>query len=136
MPKKRCYLCRSGAIFFSFLSDNVQHELQQGSLMKHPRICPPPPNRSLYRYQAWVDHLNSVIDVAPLGARLDVPLLRRADADTRVLPPQQKQHAPGELGTHATNEAPFFVFGGRFVASVAPYLDQRKMSFFFAKTKL
>lgn len=49
------------------------------------------------RYQAWVDHLNSVIDTAPLGARLDVPLLRRADADPRALPPQQKQPAPGGL---------------------------------------
>lgn len=49
------------------------------------------------RYQAWVDHLNSVIEVMPLGARLDVPLLRRAmslsDSDPRAPAQQQKQLA-------------------------------------------
>lgn len=47
------------------------------------------------RYQAWVDHLNSVIEVMPLGARLDVPLLRRAmsDSDPRAPGQQQKQLA-------------------------------------------
>eukprot|EP00752_Nemacystus_decipiens_P009956 g8879.t1 len=53
------------------------------------------------RYQAWVDHLNSVIEVMPLGARLDVPLLRRAsmsDLDPRAPAQQQKLLAAGEAG--------------------------------------
>lgn len=44
-----------------------------------------------------MDHLNSVIEVMPLGARLDVPLLRRAmslsDSDPRAPAQQQKQLA-------------------------------------------
>lgn len=53
-----------------------------------------------HRYQAWVDHLNSVIEVSPLGARLDVPLLRRAvvDADQRAPLQQQKQQAATGAG--------------------------------------
>lgn len=38
------------------------------------------------RYQAWVDHLNAVIETAPLAARLDVPLLRRADSEPAIPP--------------------------------------------------
>lgn len=42
------------------------------------------PLRPLTRYQAWVDNLNSVIETAPLAARLDVPLLRRADTEPAI----------------------------------------------------
>ncbi|CAM9228417.1 unnamed protein product, partial [Choristocarpus tenellus] len=33
------------------------------------------------RYQAWVDHLNTLIEKDPLPSRLDVPLLRRVTAE-------------------------------------------------------
>ena len=43
--------------------------------------------------------MNSVIEIMPLGARLDVPLLRRAtsmsDSDPRAPAQQQKQLASG-----------------------------------------
>ncbi|CAB1114177.1 unnamed protein product [Ectocarpus sp. CCAP 1310/34] len=56
------------------------------------------------RYQAWVDHLNSVIEVMPLGARLDVPLLRRADTDPGVQTQQQKQLAAAGKGHQSSGQ--------------------------------
>ena len=44
------------------------------------------------RYHAWVDHLNSVIEAAPLSTRLDVPLLRRADTEATI--PQRQLERP------------------------------------------
>lgn len=68
------------AIRFARVSDAHTHFLEPGGSR---------------RYQAWVDHLNAVIDVSPLGARLDVPLLRRAavENDQRAPVQQQKQQA-------------------------------------------
>lgn len=58
------------------------------------------PHAPPYRYQAWVDHLNSVIETAPLSARLDVPLLRREDTDPPIPSHHQQQQlaAGGRAG--------------------------------------
>lgn len=61
------------------------------------------------RYQAWVDHLNSVIETAPLAARLDVPLLRRADSEPTIpshqsATTQQQQLVAGRTSVGVTSK--------------------------------
>lgn len=46
-----------------------------------------------------MDHLNAVIETAALGARLDVPLLRRADTEPAIPSHQQRIAAGGRAGT-------------------------------------
>lgn len=57
-----------------------------------------------------MEHLNSVIETAPLLARLDVPLLRRADAEPAIPPHQlattpQQQLVAGRSSVGLTSKA-------------------------------
>ena len=79
--------------------------------------------------------MNSVIEVMPLGTRLDVPLLRRAmsESDTRA-PAQQQKQLPATGAESTTFVSAVFPLGTETVG-LSPNFDRRNASDSLAEPK-